>query len=504
MPGCPASHKMALPSSESQRNDFNISRQRITQEISRSPSSGTLRGFWLDLQRCQFVDRDSAESATSGEPARTRNTCSAILFGQIVTFFMAMMNVTSYSLATSYGVSNIQFFQLFSVYLLLSINLISSVQKKRSDKSLRQEEIPVSDGCDVSSLPPRRESHYFLIPKLGFVPLYAPWWMYLICSVLDVFPNCLTLLSFRYTSLTSTTLLGSLTVPSTMLFSFYILQRRFTSRHFAGVVLCITGGIFTVWSDKNNGIDHSGSLKDMSCCDLRDTLWNKTLSVAGVDRGAQEVLDDDSSGGVVSHHIVGDLMAVVAAVCYGLGDTIAEYSIKHIDMQEYLGMLGLFGLIISGCIFPWLEGGTISSIFFKIRGEENGGIKPGDNELLQICFLLVVYILSVYCYYMSQAFFLIASDATLLNMSLQAANLYAIGFSVMFYQTWPQALFYFATFLVVTGVFVYQRQQTRDENQESFGEASSRTEMEALRRKGDDNTAGYGSTVQVSLDLDGM
>ena len=197
-------------------------------------------------------------------------------------------------------------------------------------------------------------------------------------------------------------------------------------------------------------------------------------------------------------------MAVVAAVCYGLGDTIAEYSIKHIDMQEYLGMLGLFGLIISGCIFPWLEGGTISSIFFKVRGEENGGIKPGDNELLQICFLLVVYILSVYCYYMSQAFFLIASDATLLNMSLQAANLYAIGFSVMFYQTWPQALFYFATFLVVTGAFVYQRQQTRDENQESFGEASSRTEMEALRRKGDDNTAGYGSTVQVSLDLDGM
>jgi solute carrier family 35 protein F1/2 len=315
-----------------------------------------------------------------------------LIVGQIIALLASSMNASSFTLNQHFGLDT-QFFQMFWFYLLLSLHLFA-----------RKERPPTTDDSSdpCYTLPGTR------------IRLRIPWWSYLIISMLDVFPNFMTLLSLRFTSLTSTTLLGSLTVPSTMFFSRHILAKAFTRYHYAGVCLCLAGGILTVWSD----VDH----------------------------------DDDVSSGVdnvvaaASYRYVGDLLAVAAALAYGLGDTIAEYSIKHIDREEYLGMLGVYGVIFTGLIFPWLEGDAVRRLFFDL---------PVAIKWQAIA-VLVWYVASVLLYYMTEASFLVKSDATLLNLSLQASNLWVILFSVVAYQDLPPAVFYLAVALVVAGVFVYE------------------------------------------------
>jgi solute carrier family 35 protein F1/2 len=331
----------------------------------------------------------------------SRSQWFPLIVGQIIALLASSMNASSFTLNQHFGV-NTQFFQMFWFYLLLSLHLF-----------FRKERPPNTDYSEPCyTLPGTR------------IRLLIPWWSYLIISMLDVFPNFMTLLSLRYTSLTSTTLLGSLTVPSTMFFSRHILAKVFTRYHYAGVCLCVAGGILTVWSDVDH--DDGGGL-------INNTSIDANTATATIEGGA-------------SYRYVGDLLAVAAALAYGLGDTIAEYSIKHIDREEYLGMLGVYGVIFTGLIFPWLEGDAVRRLFFDL---------PATVKWQAIA-VLVWYVASVLLYYMTEASFLVKSDATLLNLSLQASNLWVILFSVVAYQDLPPAVFYLAVALVVAGVFVYE------------------------------------------------
>jgi solute carrier family 35, member F1/2 len=226
--------------------------------------------------------------------------------------------------------------------------------------------------------------------------------VYLGMSMLDVFPNFLTLVSIQYTSLTSSTLLGSLTIPATMVFTKLILSKTFRPYQYVGVAFCVFGGVLTLYMD--------ASLKRES----------------------------DS--------FLGDLLAITAAIAYGLGDAVAEYSVKRIDRFEYLGMLGLFGAILTGCSCPFLEADAVQSLF-----------AVSHQSRMQLFGLFVLYIGSVLSFYMAAAKFLVSSDATLLNLSLQTVNLWTVLF------TWltsiaaaPPRLFYVSLVTVVIGVFTYE------------------------------------------------
>jgi solute carrier family 35 protein F1/2 len=347
-----------------------------------------------------------------------------LIVGQIIALLASSMNASSFTLNQHFGL-NTQFFQMFWFYLLLSLHLFA-----------RKERPPTTDVSEPCyTLPGTR------------IRLLIPWWSYLIISMLDVFPNFMTLLSLRYTSLTSTTLLGSLTVPSTMFFSRHILAKVFTRYHYAGVCLCLAGGILTVWSD----VDHDD--------DVAGSLVHNTSSTADA------ATDTATVNGGASYRYIGDLLAVAAALAYGLGDTIAEYSIKHIDREEYLGMLGVYGVIFTGLIFPWLEGDAVRRLCFDLP----------PTVKWQAIAVLVWYVASVLVYYMTEASFLVKSDATLLNLSLQASNLWVILFSVVAYQDLPPAVFYLAVVLVVAGVFVY----------EAGGHASAPPAAEACKNESD-------------------
>ena len=239
------------------------------------------------------------------------------------------------------------------------------------------------------------------------IRLRTPWWYYLCLSVLDVGPNYLTLMSLKHTSLTSATLLGSLTIPSTMLVCRFLLAKEYKPQHFLGVVLCMAGGILTIWSD----LDHA---------------------------------NDQTVSSSHPHSYYGDTLAVVAALIYGVSDAAGEFWTKHVDRKEYLGMLGLFGSIFTLILFPLLERDSVYELFVD------------GSTFLPAMGVILVYVPLLVTYYVSATLFMVSSDATLMNLSLQSSNVWAILFSLAAFRESPPLIFYIAVIFVVAGVFVYE------------------------------------------------
>lgn len=48
------------------------------------------------------------------------------------------------------------------------------------------------------------------------------------------------------------------------------------------------------------------------------------------------------------NHLVGDMLCLGGAVLFAIVTVLQELSIKKTDIIEYLGLLGLFGSIVSG------------------------------------------------------------------------------------------------------------------------------------------------------------
>lgn len=148
-----------------------------------------------------------------------------------------------------------------------------------------------------------------------------------------------------------------------------------------------------------------------------------------------------------SHSYVGDALAIGAALLYGLGDSVAEYSIKHIDRVEYLFMIGLCGSFLTGIQVPFTEEGQELYQFV---------METPTVTQLQALFGIAFYIPALVSFYAFATLFLMHGDATLLVLSLQATQFWAILFSVVAEQSKPTASFFVAVTLMVAGVFVYE------------------------------------------------
>lgn len=51
---------------------------------------------------------------------------------------------------------------------------------------------------------------------------------------------------------------------------------------------------------------------------------------------------------VGKNHLVGDMLCLGGAVLFAIVTVLQELSVKNTDVVEYLGLLGLFGSVVSG------------------------------------------------------------------------------------------------------------------------------------------------------------
>uniref|UniRef100_H2ZTU6 Solute carrier family 35 member F2 n=2 Tax=Latimeria chalumnae TaxID=7897 RepID=H2ZTU6_LATCH len=138
--------------------------------------------------------------------------------------------------------------------------------------------------------------------------LKKKWWKYMLLGLVDVEANYIIVKAYQYTTLTSVQLLDCFVIPVVMILSWFILRSRYKVIHFVAVIICLLGVTAMVGADV----------------------------LAGRQQGAG------------NNQLLGDSLVLIAATLYGIVNVYEEYIVKNLSRVEFLGMVGLFGIIFSG------------------------------------------------------------------------------------------------------------------------------------------------------------
>ena len=83
--------------------------------------------------------------------------------------------------------------------------------------------------------------------------LARPWWQYALLAVLDVEANFLVVTAFRFTSVTSVTLLDCWSIPVALALTRLLSLAAYRKGHYGGAALCVLGLAVLVATDEKSG-----------------------------------------------------------------------------------------------------------------------------------------------------------------------------------------------------------------------------------------------------------
>lgn len=227
--------------------------------------------------------------------------------------------------------------------------------------------------------------------------LKTKWWKYLLMGVADVEANYAVVKAYQFTTLTSIQLLDCFVIPVLMVLSWFLLKTRYRLVHFVAVAVCLLGVGAMVGADIV-AERHQGSTSDV---------------------------------------VLGDGLVLLSAVLYAVSNVGQEYTVKNLSRVEFLGMMGLFGTLISGIQLAALETRAVAAIKWD----------------LCISVLFAVYALCMYALYSFMPVVVKMTSATAVNLSLLTADLFSLFCGLYFFHYTFSTLYIFS-FLVITVGFV--------------------------------------------------
>ena len=324
-----------------------------------------------------------------------------LLFGQFISLIMATLWSTQSTLFLQCSLS-VPSFSNFWVYILLSFHAIPLYLEGRKIKTE-----------SALTKPP----FWFLGGKF---PLRLSPWKYLGIAFIGVQANYFMMLALKYTTLTSVALFDAFAIPSTMVLSAAILNRKYRCAHLLGAIICLFGMIVNVitdyWADKN-----------------KDT---EVPNAHGRDDGSEHY----------PNKLLGDGFAILGGILYGINDVFAERCVRHFGgVNEYLFMMAFWGVMLTATQAAILERKAINAFFHD-----------GACAFRVSFMLLVTFVLCQLVRKMALCRFLLISEATLLNLSMLTSDLYTTIFSVLAQNILPRDFFFVGLALVLSGIFVYE------------------------------------------------
>jgi solute carrier family 35 protein F1/2 len=261
-------------------------------------------------------------------------------------------------------------------------------------------------------------------------PIEGSLKMYFLIAFLDLQANYFTVLAFRYTTLTSVSLLDALAIPSAMFFSRFMLRRCYSSSHIVGAAVCILGVTVNIFSDYEGGSQN-------------ENYGQGDDNENGDDNGDDGEIEND-----YPFQVSGDLLAITGAIIYGLNNVLTERAVKQIGgIKEYLAMIGLFGSLIAIVQGLILDRSAVMD-FFDADAEICSASKGFGILLLTGLLGLVSYT--------GMSTFLSESEAAFLSLSLLTGDLWAAAFSIVAQGILPTFMFWIALVLIFIGVIVYE------------------------------------------------
>lgn len=403
--------------------------------------------------------------------AKIKSNLKPLLLGQLLSILLASTSASNDTLHFECNLSA-PTLQAGLIYFFLSFALIGVAndieevgsgnnEDFENDRPLQQQkvstmDIDTDDAYDyeisgetrIQALCRYISQHVCLFRSIKGSPL-----LYFIMALLDVQANYFTFLAYRYTTLTSVSLLDAVAIPSAIFFSRVILRRSYKLSHFLGAGICITGVIANV---------------------LIDYEEENVYYPEG---------DDDHVENNLPNQLRGDVMAVIGASIYGLNNVLTERAVKHAGgVKEYLGMLGLFGTLISIVQGSILDRAAVMEFFTRV--DDNCTASKGFGLLFLSAFF-------GFTAYVGISNFLTKSESALLNLSLLTGDLWAVVFTVVAQGMIPTKDFWVALVLIFIGVIVYELSGSpiSEENDESDGDTEFIRRGELLRQQYEGVTA---------------
>jgi len=416
---------------------------------------------------------------------RLRDNWKVLVLGQILSFFLASAGAAQATLEFSCGLS-VPTFAMSLVYVVVfSIHMPMLVSRRWHQwqcrilrRKHRRERLPTQEdnACDATNRHHPNGEHQGIGDDEDGVAsattnnnnnsnhssngnkllLHAsPLW-YLLLAFVDVEANTITILGFKYTTLTSVTLFDALAIPSAMFLSrciFFRSSRRYRTLHYVGVIVCMTGVVLNVLQDYEADSGGSDSNGAGIAGDTTETIYEESAAIEEA---------------VYPHKLRGDLCAILGGMMFGLNDVLTELTVSDQgDTTEYLGMVGFYGAIISMVQTYFLERDAIRDFFpgnaqDSSRGDDFFGEIEEDGATEETCsaskalFLLVSFVVVINLVYAGRSRFLVISEATFFNLSLLTGDLWSVAFSVVAERIVPRPLFFAALTAVLSGVVFYE------------------------------------------------
>lgn len=345
---------------------------------------------------------------------RLRKNWKVIVLGQCLSFLLASGGAAQATLHLSCGLSSPTFTMALVYFGLSVLHLPILLWKKRQP---RVERLPTRDADSNDTEEQRNATDDTAIGDSNS-GLFWPIRWYFILAFFDVQANAITMLAFRYTTLTSITLFDALAIPSSMIISRCVVfrsSRRYFPLHYVGVILCMVGVVLNVFQDYES------------------------------DTNAQDNVEEEE----YPHKLWGDVCAIVGGILYGLNDVLTELTVSKAGATtEYLGMLGSCGFVIAFSQSLLLERQDIMGFF----SDDEGAECSRESGF----FLLFAFVGVTVCSYVGASYFLILSEAAFFNLSLLTGDLWSVLFSVVAERIVPKPLFFAALAAVLSGVVVYE------------------------------------------------
>ncbi|KAG7380512.1 hypothetical protein PHYPSEUDO_007070 [Phytophthora pseudosyringae] len=233
--------------------------------------------------------------------------------------------------------------------------------------------------------------------------LEIPWWQYLLLAFADVEGNFLVVCAYKYTSISSVMLLDCFTIPVVMLLSTMFLRAKYTRSHFVAVLFCLVGISVLILSDV-----------------IRD----------------QETM----SWGVSA--LYGDFLCLFGSAVYACSNVGQEYLVKKENRRmEFLGLVGLFGFLVSSMQAAYFEGDAVRAVDWTWPSA--------------LC--LLGYIGTLFVMYTSTSIFLTTGDAAVFNLSLLTSDFFAVVAAKYLFHEELSSLYFLGFSFIIVGVSVYNQ-----------------------------------------------
>ncbi|KAI7800443.1 putative solute carrier family 35 member F2-like [Triplophysa rosa] len=229
--------------------------------------------------------------------------------------------------------------------------------------------------------------------------LKTKWWKYVLLGLTDVEANYAVVKAYQYTTLTSIQLLDCFVIPVLMILSWFFLKTCYRITHFVSVCICLAGVGAMVGAD----------------------------ILAGQDQGS------------TSNILLGDGLVLISATLYAISNVCQEYTVKNLSRVEFLGMIGLFGTVISGIQLGIIEHSEVSKIQWK----------------WEIALLLAGYALCMYGFYSMMPIVVKMTSATAVNLSLLTGDLFSLFCGLFLFHYSFSGLYIVSLVVILIGFIMF-------------------------------------------------